>query len=108
MRINSPTIATTTTMTSTSGSVKFWPPTTSAAAILRWEVPNAITLLVSEPGPPRSHPTLKPTTHRPCACGNSFEASLYGKPYGQRQQHEEKERLGDFQWINRNTFEQQG
>jgi len=60
MRMSSPTIATTTTMTTTFGSLKFWPPTTGAAAILRCAVPNASTPFVPRPGPPRNYPEPKP------------------------------------------------
>ena len=52
MRMINPTIATTITMTTTFGSLKLWLATTSAAAMLRWPVPSAITRLVSALGPP--------------------------------------------------------
>ena len=41
-----PTIATTITMTTTFGSLKLWLATTSAAAMLRWPVPSAMTRFV--------------------------------------------------------------
>ena len=43
MRISKLTIATTTTITTTLGSLKLWLPTTNAAAMLRCAVPNART-----------------------------------------------------------------
>ena len=52
MRTINPTIATTITMTTTLGSLKLWLATTSAAAMLRWPVPYAMTRLVSALGPP--------------------------------------------------------
>src|SRR6266576_878179 len=62
IKTRSPTTATTTTQTTTFGSVKFWPPTTSAAAMLRWAVPSASTLFVSCARPPSSQPRPKPTS----------------------------------------------
>src|SRR5204863_4369361 len=49
----SPMSATTVIMTTTLGSLKFCPPTTSAAAMLRCAVPSPSTRLVSRSGPPR-------------------------------------------------------
>ena len=60
MRMINPTIATTITMTTTFGSLKLWLATTSAAAMLRWPVPSAMTRLVSSPGPPSNQPIPKP------------------------------------------------
>src|SRR5206468_4088868 len=61
MSISKPTIATTTTMTTTFGSLKLWLPTTSEAAMLRCAVPKARTRRVSVIGPPSHHPTAKVT-----------------------------------------------
>ena len=59
MRMINPTIATTITMTTTFGSLKLWLATTSAAAMLRWPVPSAITRFVSALGPPSNQPVPK-------------------------------------------------
>jgi hypothetical protein len=45
MRMINPTTVTTITMTTTFGSLKLWLATTSAAAMLRWLVPSAMTRL---------------------------------------------------------------
>jgi len=58
--MKSPTIATTTTITTTFGSANPLA-TTSAAAMLRCAVPSASTLRVSRPGPPKSQPVPKPS-----------------------------------------------
>ena len=50
---------TTVIITTTFASVKFWPATTSAAAVLRWAVPSESTPRVSAPGPPSTHPMPK-------------------------------------------------
>src|SRR5262249_11416879 len=50
------TIMTTAIITTTFGSSKFWPATTSAAAVLRCAVPSASTLRVSVAGPPSTQP----------------------------------------------------
>ncbi len=55
-----PTIATTITMTTTFGSSKLWLATTSAAAMLRWPVPSAMTRFVPASGPPSNQPIPKP------------------------------------------------
>ena len=60
IRINNPTIATTTTMTTTFGSVKLWLATTRAAAMLRCAVPSPRTVRVSAAGPPSNWPITKP------------------------------------------------
>src|SRR5438046_2444443 len=60
MRTSRPTIATTTTMTTTFGSLKLWPATTSAAAMLRCAVPRARTRRFSTSGPPKNQPVPKP------------------------------------------------
>jgi hypothetical protein len=57
-----PTIATTITMTSTLGSLKLWLATTSAAAMLRWPVPSAMTRLVPVSGPTSNQPIPKHNT----------------------------------------------
>jgi len=56
--ISEPTTATTTTMTTTFGSSRLWPATTSAAAMFRCDVPRPNTNLVSLAGPPRTQPVL--------------------------------------------------
>ena len=60
IRIINPTIATTTTITTTFGSSKLWLPTTSAAAIFRCAVASASTGRVSLLGPPSTHPMQNP------------------------------------------------
>jgi hypothetical protein len=60
MRTSNPTIATTITMTITLGSLKLGLAITSAAAMLRWPVPSARTLLVSPSDPPSNQPVPKP------------------------------------------------
>src|SRR5918994_1289783 len=55
------TIMTTVIITTTLGSPKFCPATTSAAAVLRWAVPRASTPRVSAPGPPSTEPMPKQT-----------------------------------------------
>ena len=57
MRMINPTMATTMTMTTTFGSLKLWLATTSAAAMLRWPVPSAMTRFVS-----RVRSTEQPTS----------------------------------------------
>src|SRR5215203_1130543 len=59
MRVNSPTIAITTTMTTTPGSPKLWLATTSAAAMFRCAVPRPRTDRVSLAGPPSAQPQAK-------------------------------------------------
>ena len=60
MRTINPTIATTITITTTFASLKLWLATTSAAAMLRWPVPSAMTRLVSALGPPSNQPVPRP------------------------------------------------
>src|SRR3954469_19450812 len=55
------TIMTTVIITTTLASVKFWPATTSAAAVLRWAVPSESTPRVAAPGPPSTQPMPKQT-----------------------------------------------
>src|SRR5688572_4976410 len=50
---------TTVIITTTLASLKFWPATTSAAAVFRWAVPNESTPRVSAPGPPSTQPMPK-------------------------------------------------
>src|SRR5207247_10292341 len=53
--ITNSTIITTAIITTTVGSLKFWPATTNAAAVLRCAVPRASTPFVPVLGPPRAH-----------------------------------------------------
>ena len=126
-----PTIPTTMTMTTTFGSLKLWLATTSAAAMLRWLVPRAMTRLVSVPGPPSNQPIPRPKaiievpqaflvcrrlveTYRWADVGDPVEHSLHptgqvfvmrlqGEPRGQGEQHQQKQGATNTPRINSNA-----
>lgn len=121
-------MATTTTMTTTLGSVKLCPPTTSAAAMFRWAVPNPSTGRVAAAGQDgagsehREH-VAEVDHHKQHHHGDQTEA---GEPVapgfdgrgdagkfgvdcernGQGQQHQHDQGAGDLAGVDRDAGQQ--